>query len=115
MDPGPAGPAALEPVAQHGDGGWAIAVRCLPAHSTGRVAAQAHVERAVLGATFDLFHASTDAYAPLRHERMVFATGAHTWIVADRLAGPGRHRASVHWHIDPEWAVAADGPRRLGR
>ena len=68
--------------------------------------AQASAERAVLAPTFDLFHAATDAYAPLRLERMVLATGAHTWIVADRLAGTGRHRASVHWHIDPEWAVA---------
>ena len=72
-------------------------------------AAQGGVERAVVGATFDLFHAQTDAYAPLRHERMVFATGAHTWVVADRLSGPGRHRACVHWHLDPEWTVAADG------
>ena len=75
-----------------------------PFHWT--VTAQARAERAVLARTFDLFHASTDAYAPLRHDRMVFATGAHAWIVADRLAGTGRHRASVHWHIDPEWSVA---------
>ena len=74
--------------------------------------ANAHVQRAVVGATLDLFHAATDAFLPLRHERIVFATGAHTWIVADRLTGPagtGRHRASVHWHVDPEWAVAFDG------
>jgi hypothetical protein len=71
--------------------------------------AQGGVERVVVGATFDLFHAHTDAYAPLRHERMVFATGAHTWVVADRLSGPGRHRACVHWHLDPAWTVAADG------
>ncbi len=71
--------------------------------------AQAQVARTVLGATFDLFHATTDAFAPLRHERMVLATGAHTWIVADRVAGTGRHRASVHWHVDPHWAVAPDG------
>ena len=74
--------------------------------------ANAHVQRAVVGATLDLFHAATDAFLPLRHERIVFVTGAHTWIVADRLTGPagtGRHRASVHWHVDPEWAVASDG------
>jgi hypothetical protein len=70
------------------------------------VTAQARVERAVLAPTFDLFHAATDAYEPLRHERIVFATGAHAWIVADRLVGTGRHRASAHWHIDPAWAVA---------
>jgi hypothetical protein len=70
------------------------------------VTAQATVERAVVAPTFDLFHAATDAYEPVRHERMVFATGAHAWIIADRLAGTGRHGASVHWHIDPEWAVA---------
>jgi len=86
--------------------GRSQAVPAGPFHWTS--AAGAHVERAVVGARFDLFHGSTAAFAPVRHERLVFATGAHTWIVADHLAGPGRHRASVHWHIHPEWAVAAD-------
>ena len=72
-------------------------------------AAGARVERAVIGATFDLFHAATDAYLPVRHERLVFATGQRSWIVADRIAGTGRHRAAVHWHIDPAWAVSPCG------
>jgi hypothetical protein len=71
--------------------------------------AGARLERAVVGATFDLFHAATDAYAPVRHERFVFATGARSWIVADRLTGPGRHEAAVHWHIDPAWSASSDG------
>jgi uncharacterized heparinase superfamily protein len=68
--------------------------------------AGARVERAVLGATFDLFHAATDAYRPLLHERFVFATGERSWIVADRIAGSGRHRAAVHWHVDPAWRLS---------
>jgi hypothetical protein len=72
-------------------------------------AAQSRVERAVIGATADLFHATTDAYAPVRHDRLVFATGAHTWVVADRITGRDRHDASAHWHVDPAWAVAPDG------
>jgi hypothetical protein len=72
-------------------------------------AAEGRTEREVRGTTFDFFHATTDAYAPLVHERLVFATGEGSWIVADRLAGEGRHRASVYWHVDPEWTVLLDG------
>jgi hypothetical protein len=72
-------------------------------------AAGAYVRRAVLGATFDLFHAGTDAYLPLVHERFVFATGERSWIVADRIAGGGRHRAAVHWHLDPAWTLSPCG------
>jgi hypothetical protein len=73
-------------------------------------AADARIVRAVIGATFDLFHALTDAYLPLVHERLVFATGERSWIIADRVTGRGRHEAAVHWHIDPAWTVYPAGP-----
>jgi hypothetical protein len=30
-------------------------------------------------------------------------------VVADLVRGPGRHRAAVHWHVDPRWTVQAHG------
>jgi hypothetical protein len=72
-------------------------------------AAGARVERAVIGETFDLFHAATDAYEPLVHERFVFATGEGAWVIADHISGDGRHHAAVHWHIDPAWTLFPAG------
>jgi heparinase II/III-like protein len=72
-------------------------------------AAGARVERAVIGETFDLFYAVTDAYAPITHERFVLATGEASWAIADRIAGEGRHHAAVHWHIDPAWTLSPAG------
>jgi hypothetical protein len=72
-------------------------------------AAGARVERAIIGETFDLFHAATDAYEPLVHERLVFATGERSWVIADRISGDGRHHAAVHWHIDPAWTLSPAG------
>jgi len=71
--------------------------------------AGARVERAVIGETFDLFHAVTDAYEPLTHDRLVLATGEASWVIADRIAGEGRHHAAVHWHIDPAWTLSPAG------
>jgi hypothetical protein len=31
----------------------------------------------------------------------------------DEVLGAGRHTAVTHWHLDPLWALRADGPGRL--
>jgi hypothetical protein len=34
-------------------------------------------------------------------------------IVADSIAGAGRHAAAVHWHVDPRWDVRVQGRRAM--
>ena len=110
-----AGPAAFKRIAQHGDGGWPFAVAFLRAHSTG----PAPPRRA------------SSARCVARHVRPVPCADRRVRAAAARAHGfryrrarrglwptvspeLGRHRACVHWHIDPEWTVAADGARRVG-
>ena len=103
----------LDRAAQHGHGGWAIAVRTrgsIPLDACRRRSRRARGRRR----TFDLFHAIDGRICAGAPRALVFATGAHTWIVADRLAGPGRHRASVHWHIRSRMGRRGRRPRRLG-
>jgi hypothetical protein len=45
-----------------------------------------------------------DGYAPIRHARAITARRG-CWIVEDRVEGGGRHRAELHWHVDPAWTV----------
>jgi uncharacterized heparinase superfamily protein len=70
--------------------------------------ASASPRRIVNGAGFDFFHAATDAYLPVTHERFVLATGERRWIVADLVTGTGTHSAAAHWHIAPDWRVLPD-------
>jgi len=70
--------------------------------------ASASPRRIVNSAGFDFFHAATDAYLPMTHERFVLATGERRWIVADLVTGPGTHSAAAHWHIAPDWRLIPD-------
>jgi hypothetical protein len=71
--------------------------------------AGARARRVVLSPGFDYFEAETDAWTPLVHERVVLAVAGETWVIADCLHGTGRHRLTLHWHVDPEWTATADG------
>jgi hypothetical protein len=51
---------------------------------------------------FDYFEGVHDGYAPTLHARAILARPG-CWIVIDRVSGTGRHRADVHWHLDPAW------------
>jgi hypothetical protein len=64
--------------------------------------------------TFDYVEAIHDGYAPLEHHRSVLARPC-SWIVVDRVRGAGRHRADLHWHLDPAWTASPprDGAVRL--
>jgi hypothetical protein len=59
------------------------------------------------GRGFDYVEGRHDGYAPIGHERTVFARPG-CWVVRDRLTGAGAVDAAVHWHLDPRWAVAPD-------
>jgi hypothetical protein len=50
-----------------------------------------------------------DGFAPNRHVREITARRG-CWIVEDRVEGPGSHRAELHWHVDPAWAVEVLDP-----
>lgn len=60
---------------------------------------------------FDYFDGSHDGYSPATHRRRVLAIHGDLVVVADHVDDPGRipHAASVHWHVDPSWAIEADG------
>jgi hypothetical protein len=60
----------------------------------------------------DYFDGSHDGYHPLVHRRTIVARPG-CWIIVDRILGDGRHRADLHWHIDPSWAVSSAGVSRV--
>jgi len=60
---------------------------------------------------FDYFDGAHDGYAPAEHRRRVLALHGDVIVVADLVDGDGTHRAAVHWHLDPRWAVDARGSR----
>ena len=72
------------------------------------------VQRWHAGAHFDYFAGAHDGYAPVVHQRHVLMLHDDLLIVLDTVDGdPGRHRAAVHWHLDPAWAVGVSGARAL--
>jgi hypothetical protein len=59
---------------------------------------------------FDYFEASHDGYHPFEHRRHVLFLHDDLIVVFDRIDGPAIADAATHWHIDPRWKVAVDGP-----
>jgi uncharacterized heparinase superfamily protein len=57
--------------------------------------------------------AAHDGYAPVQHRRTVVGSVGAGWLIFDEVLGAGRHRADLHWHIDPAWMVEADDGHRL--
>ena len=57
--------------------------------------------------------AAHDGYAPVQHRRTVVGSVGAGWLVFDEVLGAGRHRADLHWHIDPAWMVVTDDGHRL--
>jgi hypothetical protein len=62
---------------------------------------------------FDIAEGWHDAYAPVRHRRRIIRMRDEGWLIVDELTGAGTRDATLHWHFDPRWMVAADGPGRL--
>jgi hypothetical protein len=72
-------------------------------------AARASAGRIVHNPRFDYFEGTTDAYAPVLHQRSILALDDERWVVGDRVTGAGRREAALHWHLDPAWTAASDG------
>lgn len=67
--------------------------------------ADAHATRWQTSSYFDFFQGRHDGYAPVEHRRSVLSLHDDLFIVADCIAGPGRHEAHAHWHFHPDWTV----------
>jgi len=76
-------------------------------------ATDATVVRWRTNGSFDYFDGTHDGYGNVQHRRHVLALHDDLLIVADLIAGAGRHIASVHWHVDPRWDVQVQGRRAL--
>jgi hypothetical protein len=64
------------------------------------------VERWHTGETCDLFAGHHNGYHPVIHHRWVFGLKNKFWLVRDLVAGGGRHRLDIHWHLLDERAIA---------
>jgi hypothetical protein len=71
------------------------------------------VERWRTNDGFDYFDGAHDGYRPLVHRRHVLALHGDLLVVADLIDGAGEHTAAAHWHLDPRWAVDAEGARAM--
>jgi hypothetical protein len=74
--------------------------------------ANASARRWRMNRRFDYFAGTHDGYRPLAHRRHVLVMHGDLLVVADAIVGEGplagdssTHRAAVHWHVDPAWAV----------
>jgi hypothetical protein len=76
-------------------------------------AATAAVIRWRTNGGFDYFDGTHDGYGDVQHRRRVLALHDDLLLVADLIAGVGRHTAAVHWHVDPRWDVQVQGRRAL--
>jgi hypothetical protein len=64
------------------------------------------------GGQVDYAEGCHDGYAPIRHLRRVFAIHGVGWVVVDHLSGPSPDaRASVMWHVHPDWHWARTSER----
>ena len=59
-------------------------------------------------APLDCAEALHEGYAPLVHRRSVLRVGETLWLVVDHLLGVGRCEMTTHWHVHPEWTLAAN-------
>jgi hypothetical protein len=57
------------------------------------------------GGAFDYFDASHGGYTPFTHRRRVFVLHTDLIVVVDEVDGAGEHKASVHWHLGPDWSA----------
>jgi len=69
-------------------------------------AADASTYRTRSAGPFDFIDAAHSGYAPAVHRRRVLSLHDDLLVVADLVTGDGTHRADVHWHFDPSWAIA---------
>jgi len=67
---------------------------------------QSGVEQWIQGKTFDLLVASHDGYQqlqpPVTHRRWVISFKNGMFLVRDAIAGQGRHRLDIPWHLGPD-------------
>ena len=75
--------------------------------------ADARVQASRHNPAFDWVEAAHDGYAPIGHRRSLLRADHAGWLVVDEILGKGRHQAAAHWHFDPAWMVASDGPGRV--
>lgn len=54
-----------------------------------------------------------EAYAPVRHVRVVFALHGMGWVIVDHLLDGVEAEASAMWHLHPEWTLHAAGDDRV--
>ena len=73
-----------------------------------RTAAQASARDWQSTEGYDYFEGMHDGYAPIVHRRAILSRPG-CWIVIDRVTGTGRHRADIHWHLDPAWSARHTG------
>ncbi|MGE3275487.1 MAG: alginate lyase family protein [Vicinamibacterales bacterium] len=71
--------------------------------------ADGRVRNWLVNGRFDYLDATEDGYAPLVHRRRIFALHDDLLVVADLVTGDHEtHDAAVHWHVHPDWTVAAE-------
>jgi hypothetical protein len=49
-----------------------------------------------------------DGYSPMRHRRTVLRVG-DLILVEDRVTGSGEVPLTLHWHVQPDWAISQSG------
>src|SRR6266567_6178947 len=78
---------------------------------------KSRVEQWVQGQTFDLLVASHDGYQrlepPVTHQRSVFSLRNGIYFVRDVVAGEGKHRLDVAWHLGQDLQLVEDGLYRV--
>jgi hypothetical protein len=71
--------------------------------------ADGHVRRWQTGARVDYFEGTHDGYRPIEHRRHLFVLHGDLVVALDLASGPGSHRVSVAWHVEPRWRVTTTG------
>jgi hypothetical protein len=79
--------------------------------------ARSKVERWIQGKSFDLLCASHDGYErlerPVTHRRWVLSLKNGMYFVRDVVAGKGRRRLDIAWHLGQDLQLAGDGTYRV--
>ena len=68
----------------------------------------ARLLRWVTTASADYAQGEHDGYSPTRHRRTILRVG-DLILVEDRVIGSGEVPSTLHWHIQPEWAISHAG------
>lgn len=73
---------------------------------------KSHVEQWIQGNSLDVLVARHEGYhrlpLPVTHRRWVVSLKNGTYLVRDVIAGSGRHRLDISWHLAPELEVVED-------